>query len=96
MFAAVAKLLANLIQQRSPPLFPSPHIPLPQTRQQLFSYFLTHRHPSLVSVSSFLSQRPFFALTSDLLSVLKLLSQQEAKKSGSLRYFSIVLKSVDA
>jgi hypothetical protein len=78
MFAAVTKLLANLIQQRSPPFFPSAQIPLPQPRQQLFSDFLTHRHPSFVSVSSFLSQRPFFALPSDLLSVSEFMSQQAA------------------
>ncbi len=45
MFTAISELLAYLIEHPGPPLGTTPQIPLTQTGQHLFSYFLTHWHP---------------------------------------------------
>jgi hypothetical protein len=58
-FAAVPKLLTQVVNQSTFAFPAPPHIALPQPRQHLFSDFLTHRHAFALPVSSFLSQQGF-------------------------------------
>jgi hypothetical protein len=59
VLAAVTKLLTSLDNHAFAALPTAVHIPLLQTRQHLFSDFLTHEHRLGLPVSSFLSQRAF-------------------------------------
>jgi len=56
--AAVAPLLADLVNQKGMAFLAPIRIPLPQSRQHFFGNLSTHRHSSGLSMSSFLSQRP--------------------------------------
>jgi hypothetical protein len=76
VLAAVTELLAQLVNHARAALPPTPHIPLPQTRQHLSSDFLTHEHRLGLPVSFFLSQRPFQLHPAFIPQVSKLMRQQ--------------------
>ncbi len=76
VLAAVAKLLAQLIDHARSPLAPPSRVPLAQSRQHLFSDLLTHGHHLRLPVSSFLSQRPSPLPLPHPSTVSKLMSEQ--------------------
>ena len=76
VFAAVAPLFGEFINEARTPLATPSHVAQSQARQQFFGNLSAHRHPFRLPASSFLSQRLSPATPGQPFPVSKLLRQQ--------------------